>query len=95
LFVAVKGPMTETVKKDLRAFIVWHEKGGFVHVLASDEEDAIEQFYEAISSMIGHTLKICGCFGEEKPLDRSKVIRPIKVEEWNEESVNRKLLKRS
>jgi hypothetical protein len=77
----------------LKQFIVWHEKGGYIHVFARDKEDAIDQFYEAIRSMICHTLKICSCFGEEKPLDRSKVIRPIRVEEWNE-SINRQLFEK-
>lgn len=48
-------------------------------VLATDEGDAIEKYYQAIESCIGHTLKICGCFGPKQPLNRSKVTRPVKV----------------
>ena len=59
---------------------VWHEKGSMM-VYAENEEEAIEAYYESVEGMIGHHLKICGCFGEKKPLDRSKVNKIIKIEE--------------
>jgi len=65
---------------DLRHFKVFHEKGGFFLVLAKNETDAIEQYYHSLESIIGHQLKICGCFGERKPIDRNEVLRPVKVE---------------
>ena len=52
-----------------RYFQVTHERGAMM-VIAKDKDDAVDQFYESISSVIGHTLKICGCFGDPKPIDR-------------------------
>ena len=67
--------------KDLLQYRITHEKGGIHTVFAKDPSDAIDQFYNGIKSTIGHHLKICGCFGEEKPLDRSKIVRITKIEE--------------
>jgi hypothetical protein len=64
-----------------RYFKVWKENGGFIFLPAKNEDDAVEEYYDAIRSMIGHAWKICTCYGEPKPLDRSKVVRPIRVEE--------------
>lgn len=69
------------MNEQLKQFFVWHEKGGYVHVFARDSEDAVEKYYESIESVIGHYMKICACFGEPKHLDRSKVIKPTRVEE--------------
>ncbi len=63
----------------LKYFQVHHEKDGVIFVLAKDGDDAIEAFYNSIESCIGHTLGICGCNGPSKPMDRSKIIRPLKV----------------
>ena len=62
----------------LNAYQVDHEKGGYIVVFAKDEEDAIDQYYESIKNIIGHQLKICSCYGD-KPLGRSKVIKPTGV----------------
>jgi len=59
---------------------VTHERDGYIVVIADDAEDAVDKYYESIESMIGHQLRICGCFGEEKPLDRSKVLGIKKIE---------------
>lgn len=60
-------------------YIVHHENGGTMQVFASDEKDAIEEYYHALESILGHQMKICDCFGK-KPIDRSKVARPTRVE---------------
>jgi hypothetical protein len=57
-----------------KSFIVVHERGK-MHVLAKDKEDAIEKYYDSLHSMLGHQMGICGCFGNEKPIDRDKVIK--------------------
>ena len=69
--------MTEKI---IKQYLVHHEKGGFIHVFAENEDKAIDAYFDSIKSMIGHQMKICSCYGD-KPLDRSKVIQPVKVEE--------------
>ena len=64
-------------------YVVSHENGGSMMVLANTEEEAREAFYESIEGCIGHHLKSCGCFGEKKPIDRSKVVRITKIEKVN------------
>ena len=65
-----------------QTYLVSHENGS-MHVFADSEEEAVDAFYESIESVIGHHLKICGCFGPKKPLDRSKIVRIIKIEKVN------------
>ena len=60
-------------------YVVHHENGGTMQVYATDEDDAIEQYYHTLESILGHHLKICDCYGK-KPIDRSKVARPLRVE---------------
>lgn len=66
---------------NLKTFTIVTEKGFKHHVLATDPEDAVESFYKAVKSLVGHEWKICGCFndGQEKHLDRTKVIRPYRI----------------
>ena len=64
----------------LKAYLVWHEKGGCIHVFADDEKDAVEKYYEAIEGVIGHQLETCKCFKDPKKFDRAKVLKPIRVE---------------
>jgi hypothetical protein len=68
-------------------FWVFHEKEGYIHVLAKDPKDAIEQYYDSIKSMIGHRLRICSCF-ETEPLEserekefRDAVLKPKWVQD--------------
>ena len=61
-------------------YAVYHENNGCMNVIANSEEEAREQFYRSIESCIGHHLKICGCYGEKKPMDRSKIVQITKVE---------------
>lgn len=71
-----------------KQFRVFHNRGGSISVFAQDKEDAIEEYYRSLESIIGHHLKICGCFGERKPIDRKLVARPTKIEEigpWQEQ----------
>ena len=65
----------------MKNFFVFHEKGGYIHVIAQDKEDALEKYYEALEGIMGHQLKICGCFGDKKPIDRSQVLKPVRVVE--------------
>lgn len=51
---------------ELNQYVVWHEKGGYIVVPAKNPTDAIEQFYDCIASIVGHS-------------DRSKVVRPKDV----------------
>ena len=65
-----------------RLFKVIHERGGSIMVYARDQEDAREEYYHAIESIVGHTFKLCTCFNDEaKPIDRTKVLRITGVEE--------------
>jgi hypothetical protein len=63
---------------DEKIFFVHYENGGQMQVFARDKEDAIERFYQAIESIIGHSRGECSCTG--KKFDRSKVVRVIKVD---------------
>ena len=65
-----------------QSYLVSHEKGS-MNVFADSEEEATEAFYESIEGMIGHHLKICGCFGEKQHMDRSKIVRITKIEKVN------------
>ena len=60
-------------------YIIHHEKG-VMAVLANSEKEAEEQYYESLEGMIGHYLKICGCFGPKSPIDRTKVSQIISIE---------------
>jgi len=66
--------------KNKKYYIVYDEKGGSITAPANNKDEAIEAYYEAIKGMTGHQLKICSCYGD-KPLDRSKVLKPVKVVE--------------
>jgi hypothetical protein len=64
---------------NLKYFTVLAECGRDHKVIAKDPDEAIEEFYAGIKSIIGHELGICGCKGPERPLDRTKVLRPYQV----------------
>jgi len=74
------------MKDNKKDFFVYHERGGYIHVIAKDKEDAVEEFYNALHSIMGHQLKICDCYGESKPIDRDKVVRITKIVEGNTRS---------
>jgi hypothetical protein len=61
-------------------YIVTHERG-IMGVIADSEEEAREQYYNSIEGMVGHYLKICGCFGPKSPIDRTKVSQIVSIEE--------------
>lgn len=72
---------THTARKmNYQNFKVWHEKGGFILVSALDEKDAIEKYYEAIESMIGHHLGTCSCHENPKKFDRGSVLKIVRIE---------------
>jgi len=61
------------------------ENGGSHLVFAETEEEATEAYYESIKSIIGHQLRICGCFGPEQPLDRSKITGIVSMIKLNKD----------
>ena len=42
-------------------------------------EDAIEQYWKSLESVLGHLEGCCGCFKNPKPFPREKYVRPVKV----------------
>lgn len=71
----------------MKVYRVHHEAGGYTQVFAENEDGAVEAYYAALEGILGHHLKICECFGEKKPIDRTKVARPTRVELMTKEGV--------
>ena len=64
-----------------KSYRVWHERKGYIQVFAKNEKDAEEEYYHALEGILGHQLGLCLCFNEKrKPIDRSKVLRIVRVE---------------
>jgi hypothetical protein len=66
----------------LHDYWVFHERGGFIHVLAKNPKESIEQFFDSVKSMIGHQAGICSCFPKDDNKEkafRENIIRPILV----------------
>lgn len=70
-------------------FLVINEIGAQINVIAKNKIDAVDQYYNSMKSILGHQMKICGCFGLEKPLDRSKIWKPVRVIEVKNASRSR------
>ena len=68
-------------------FKVYVDNGSVHTLLAENADDAVEEYYKSVASMIGHHLKICGCFGPKKLIDRSKLSAPNKIEELSGKDV--------
>ena len=66
-------------------WIVHHENGGVMYVIAEDEAGAIEAYWESLTSILGHHLGICRCHGDPKTIDRSKFAQPTIVKKWKPE----------
>lgn len=64
----------------MKDYKITAEGGQVIYVLAKNKEDAYEEYWKALHSMLAHQDKVCSCFGDEKPLDRSKYSQPVKAE---------------
>jgi hypothetical protein len=64
----------------MKLWIVTLENGATHTVYGDDEAAAKEAYWDSLTSIIGHSLGICGCFGPPKPIDRSRFVHPVSVE---------------
>jgi hypothetical protein len=64
---------------DERYFCVYHEKDGFVQLIAKDKTEARKKYYVIMASIMAHM------FGEKsgadkKPFDKSRCLKIVRIE---------------
>ena len=59
--------------KTNKYYTVTNDRDQKFAVIAENKEKAVEEYYRSLESTIGHSLKICKCFGDPKPIDRTIV----------------------
>lgn len=67
-------------------YFVYHEKGCYIQVIADDEEDAIEKYWDSIESIFSHMEGTCNCFSGDKSFPREKYIQPVRVEKYKSDN---------
>lgn len=68
-------------KKGLKQYIVRNGVGVSFTVFALNEEEAKEEYWKALESILGHQEGCCSCFDNPKSFPREKFEPPASVQE--------------
>ena len=65
----------------MKQYLVKNDVGNSITVFAENEEDALEQYWKSLESILGHVESCCSCFDNPKSFPREKYAQPISVQE--------------
>lgn len=65
----------------MKQYIVKNDAGNSLTVFAINEQNALEEYWKSLESILGHVEGCCKCFDNPKCFPRDKYAQPISVQE--------------